>query len=63
LEAISLDRPRVFFSDEVGTPVFLLRAKKIGPTLAIAGAPFIDFLDNRMRGFERLDKELRRKGL
>ncbi len=52
-----------FFSDEVGTPVFLLRAKMIGPTLAIAGSPFIDFLDDRARGFNRLEKELRKKGL
>jgi len=51
------------FSSEVGTPVFLLRAKKIGPTLVIAGVPYIDFVEDRFSGFKNLDRELNRKGL
>lgn len=51
------------FSSEVGTPVFLLRAKKIGPTLVIAGVPYIDFVQDRVSGFKKLDRELNRKGL
>ena len=52
-----------FFSEEVGTPVFLLRAKQIGPTLAIAGVPYIDFTDDAENGFQKLDRELKRKKL
>jgi len=52
-----------FFSEEVGIPVFLLRAKEMKPSLAVAGAPYIDFVANVIRGFERLDRELKRKGL
>jgi hypothetical protein len=52
-----------FFSEDAGIPVFLLRAKPLGPTLAIAGTPYIDFVGDRARGFEKLEKELRRKGL
>jgi hypothetical protein len=52
-----------FFSEDAGIPVFLLLAKPLGPTLAIAGTPYIDFVQDRKRGFEKLDKELRRKGL
>lgn len=52
-----------FFSEEVGIPIFLLRAKKMGPTLAIAGIPYIDFVEDSERGFVKLDKELRRKNL
>lgn len=52
-----------FFSEEVGIPVFLLRAKKIGPTLAIAGIPYIDFVPDVQNGFVKLDKELKRKNL
>jgi hypothetical protein len=52
-----------FFSEEVGTPVFLLRAKKISPTLATAGVPYIDFIDDVENGFKKLDRELRRKKL
>jgi TIR domain len=51
------------FSSEVGTPVFLLQAKKIGPTLVIAGVPYIDFVQDRVSGFKKLDRELNRKGL
>ena len=51
------------FSDEVGTPVFLLRAKELGPTLVIAGMPYIDFVVDPARGFDKLERELERKGL
>lgn len=52
-----------FFSEEVGVPVFLVRAGEIGPTLAIAGVPYIDFVGSRERGFQMLHNELQRKGL
>jgi len=52
-----------FFSQEVGIPVFLLRAKEIGPTLPIAGVPYIDFVVDRKRGYDKLDRELKRKNL
>lgn len=52
-----------FFSEEAGTPVFLLKAKLIGPTLAVAGIPYIDLVSDRDRGFEKLERELERKGL
>lgn len=51
------------FSSEVGTPVFLLRVRDPGPTLVTAGIPYIDFVEATQDGFERLDRELRRKGL
>jgi len=52
-----------FFSEEVGTPVFLLKAKRLGPTLAIAGITYIDFTLDAAAGFRRLDRELKRKRL
>jgi hypothetical protein len=52
-----------FFSNEVGTPVFLLRAKEVGPILAIAGMPYIDFVGDSQRGFDKLHRELTRKSL
>jgi hypothetical protein len=52
-----------FFSQEVETPVFLLRAKELGPTLAIAGMTYIDFTKDLVSGFRKLDKELKRKKL
>ncbi len=51
------------FSEEVGIPVFLLRAKEIGPTLVIAGLPYIDFVLDSDAGYAKLDRELQRKGL
>lgn len=51
------------FSEEVGTPVFLLMARQMGPTLVTAGIPYIDFTKDEQRGFDKLDRELRRKGL
>ena len=52
-----------FFSQEVETPVFLLKAKELGPTLAIAGMTYIDFTKDSVFGFRKLDKELKRKKL
>jgi len=52
-----------FFSEEVQTPVFLLRAKTMRPSLAIAGLPYIDFVENADQGFIKLDRELQRKEL
>lgn len=51
------------FSIEVGIPVFLLRVRNPGPTLVISGLPYIDFTQDHTSGFERLDRELSRKGL
>jgi hypothetical protein len=51
------------FSREVGTPVFLLKAGDPGPTLALSGLTYIDFTHEHDKGFEKLAKELRRKGL
>lgn len=51
------------YSDEVGTPVFLLKVSDMEPTLVTAGIPYIDFTRDETKGFERLDNELRRKGL
>lgn len=52
-----------FFSQEIGTPVFLLKAKELGPTLAIAGMTYIDFTKDENAGFTKLVKELKRKRL
>ena len=51
------------FSEEVGTPVFLLMAREMGATLVTAGVPYIDFVRDADAGFAKLDRELRRKGL
>lgn len=51
------------FSEDVGVPVFLLMARHMGPTLVTAGIPYIDFTRDDQQGFERLDRELSRKGL
>jgi hypothetical protein len=51
------------FSEEVGTPVFLLKVEEMGPTLSIAGIPFIDFTKSQDEGLKKLHRELRRKGL
>lgn len=52
-----------FFSQEVGTPVFLLRVREMAPSLAVAGIPYIDFVADVDVGFKKLDRELKRKGL
>jgi hypothetical protein len=51
------------FSNEVGTPVFLLRLKNPGPTLALAGLTFIDFTEAPSSGFEKLASEMQAVGL
>ena len=51
------------FSNEVSTPVFLLRLKDPGPTLALAGLTFIDFTQSRDEGFDRLAEEMLSVGL
>ncbi len=52
-----------YFSLEVGVPVFSLRVRNPGPTLAVAGIPYIDFSQDHRAGFTRLERELSRKGL
>lgn len=51
------------YSKEVETPVFLLRLKSPGPTLALAGLTFIDFTDSREVGFQKLASEMQDVGL
>jgi len=51
------------FSREVDTPVFLLKVRDPGPTLAIAGMTYIDFMRDHELGFALLDAEMRRNGL
>jgi hypothetical protein len=51
------------FSEEINTPVFLLKARELGHTLVIAGMPYIDFVKDKKHGFVKLAKELQRKGL
>jgi hypothetical protein len=52
-----------FFAEEAGIPVFLLRPKALGPTLAVAGMPYINFEHDESEGFRKLSRELERKGL
>jgi len=52
-----------FFALEVKVPVFLLKIREIGPTLAIAGEHYIDFIQDEDRGFQILHSELKRKNL
>ncbi len=51
------------YAEEIGSPIFLLKAKEMEPTLVIAGIPYIDFVGNTESGLLKLDKELNRKGL
>lgn len=51
------------FSQQVETPVFLLQAREMEPTLLTMGVPYIDFVQDVAKGFERLEVELKRKGL
>jgi hypothetical protein len=53
----------MIFSEDVKTPVFLLMARKMGPTLVTAGITYIDFTKDVEEGFQRLERELQRKGL
>lgn len=50
-----------FYSDEIGKPIFLLRAKESKPILAIAGQPYIDFASDTKGGFLKLENELRKR--
>jgi hypothetical protein len=50
-----------FYSEEIGKPVLLLRAKMTKPILAIAGLPYIDFVTSKEKGFEKLGKELKKR--
>jgi TIR domain len=50
-----------FYSEEIGKPVFLLRAKETTPILAISGQPYIDFVSNSDLGFKKLEKELSKR--
>lgn len=51
------------FSNDVETPVFLLRLKDPGPTLALAGRTFIDFTQSQAEGFQKLADEMLDVGL
>lgn len=51
------------FSKDVGTPVFILKVDDPGPTLVLSGLTPIDFTHDRDKGFVRLDKALKSKGL
>ncbi|MHC4544370.1 MAG: toll/interleukin-1 receptor domain-containing protein [Planctomycetota bacterium] len=52
-----------FFSEDAGVPVLLVQAQDPGPTLATAGMPYIDFVKDRDAGYNKLSRELDRKGL
>ena len=55
--------PREFlFAEEIGKPVFLLRAKKMEPTLLIAGLSYIDFTEDTYDAYQESDRELKRRG-
>jgi len=47
------------FSQQIGIPVFLLRFQDAGPTLLIADTLYIDFVEDKSKGFELLEKELK----
>lgn len=49
---------KLHFSKEIGTPVFILKAKSLGPTLALAGLTFIDFTTSKATGFSQLAEEM-----
>ena len=51
------------YSEQVRTPVFLLKAREVEPTLAIADMTPIDFTSDKASGFSKLERELARKGL
>lgn len=50
------------FSEEVGVPVFLLKAKEIGPTLLTTGMTYIDFTAGIKKGSKLLKKNSKRTG-
>ncbi len=47
------------YSQQVGKATFLLRFEDVEPTLAIADILYIDFVEDKSRGFQRLDDELK----
>jgi hypothetical protein len=51
------------YSEQVRTPVFLLKAREVEATLAIADMTPIDFTSDKASGFSKLERELARKGL
>jgi hypothetical protein len=51
------------FPREVETPVFLLKRRDPGPTLAISGMTYIDFIRDKKAGFAQLDREMSKRGL
>ncbi len=51
------------YSKEMQKPVFLLRLKNPGPTLAVAGLNFIDFTESFHAGFQKLATEMQDVGL
>ena len=56
--------PREFlFAEEIRKPIFLLRSQDLEPTLLIAGSSYIDFVSDKERGFNELQRELNAKGL
>ena len=55
--------PREFlYAEEIGKPVFLLRAKKLEPTLLVAGLSYIDFAEDPSTGYQELNRELISRG-
>ena len=51
------------FAKEVQIPTFLLMVREMGPTLVTVGVPYINFVSDITKGFEKLDQELSRKKL
>lgn len=55
--------PREFlYAEEIGKPIFLLRARKLEPTLLIAGLGYIDFTEDASNGYRELNRELKERG-
>ena len=51
------------FSEQISKTNFVLIARQVGATLLYADKTFIEFFNNEEKGFEILDKALRREGL
>jgi len=47
------------YSQQVGKPTFLLRFEDVEPTLAIADILYIDFVEDKVLGFQRLDQKMK----
>jgi TIR domain len=55
--------PREYlFSEEIAKPIFLLKYRALEPTLLIAGSSYIDFVNDKTKGYSELDRELRERG-